>query len=179
MISTSSQALPLEPPRPVTTGGVEPLVHALLSETKLLGDLATVLKRQREGVASDNLDTVDDTVHGAQRVLLNMAQARRRRRALMDLLTGSEDASLGDLERALGQKMTQGLREARDGVLAAARAVSAELEINREILQAAIHSGEEYLRAIYAPAASAGLYGPGRPEEGARGSGGAFVNRQV
>ncbi len=159
--------------------GTALLVDTLRTESRLLSNLAQVLRQQRSGVASDDLQSVDDSVYSAQRILLTLSEARRRRRSLMQLMGGAGDTDLDDLERALGPLMDEGVAEARSALKAAARELSAELDINRRVLQSAIRTGETYVKALYG-ASSEGVYTPqaDTPKTGQPGSG-LLLNRQV
>lgn len=170
-----------EPVRPVGRPTVEAaaLLDALHTETRLLGSLTQVLQRQRTGVAEDDLQAVDESVYGAQRVLLTLAEARRRRRSLMHLLGGAQDGDLDDLERALGPLMNDGLRQARDELAAAARVVAAELDINRRVLQSAIRTGETYVKALYGVSDDQRTYSRGSEPRTDQPAAGLLLNRQI
>jgi hypothetical protein len=154
------------------------LLDALLSEARLLDRLRDVLSDQRNGVARDDLEAVDESVYAAQRILLTIAEARRRRRSLMQLLGGVADVSLDDLERALGPLMDDEIRRARSELEAAARRLAAELDINRRVLQSAIRTGETYVRALYGAAGEASAYSPDASQNAQAGTG-LLLNRQV
>ena len=180
MSSPSHEPLAVNPqPRFDRNAGIEPLEDALRTETRLLNNLTLVLRRQRAGVAADNLETVDDTVHDAQRILLTLAEARRRRRGLMDLLVGTEEVSIAELSEVLGPRMTSGLDTVREELRASARALANELEINRRVLQTAVRTGDEMLRAMCGAPFEEVLYGPAAHDESVRGGGGILINRRV
>lgn len=171
-------AIPLEPPTPaVGSGHTSALEEALKTERRLLDDLVGVLERQRSGVAGDDITVVDDSVFAAQRVLRTLAEARRRRRTLLNILVGREDVALGDLEVALGSAMTQPLRAARDDLQAAAQRVAGELERNRRILHGAISAGDKLIRALTGAKEPVVYAAPGTASADASGS--LLVNRQV
>lgn len=151
-------------------------VEALRGETRLLEELARILRRQRSGVSENDLEVLDDSVYSAQRVLLTLQQARRRRRSLLDLLTGREDAPLGDLDQILGHRMTDELRRARNELLAAAEGLGRELELNRRVLRFAAHAGDRLIRALIGAPESSTMYGP---ESGDTGAPGALLNTQA
>ncbi len=154
-----------------TGGGAQtaPLREALIHETGLLHELLGVLMRQRAGVAQDDLRAVDDSVFAAHRVLRTLDEARRRRRALLERLAGSEDIPLEDLDAVLGEDGDAALMAARDGLVDGARALSREVAVNRRILRQALTQGEAQIRTLCgAPAAVS-----------AAGTGGLLVNRRV
>ena len=155
------------------------LLDALRSETRLLVSLLDVLRNQRTGVAQDDLQMVDESVYGAQRILLTLAEARRRRRSLLQIVAGDQDADLDDLESALGPLLNDEIRSARDELSAAARRVAAELEINRRVLKSAIRNGETYVKALYGVSDEPGVYAPAaEPQSGQPGSG-LLLDKQV
>jgi len=142
-------AIPIEPSIPaVASGHVGALEQALRTERRLLDDLLEVLLRQRSGVATDDLAVVDDSVFAAQRVLHTLSEARRRRRSLLCIVAGDENASLAELEVILGAHMTLSLRSAVGDLKVAAEQLAGELERNRRVLQGAITSGDQLIRAL-------------------------------
>lgn len=154
------------------------LTRALREETRLLGQLKDVLLDQREAVARDDLAAVDQSVFDAQRVLLSLSQARRRRKALLVLASGDEDRKLVDLPELLGALMTPELEEALDAVLAAAGGVAREMGTNRQILHGAVMTGNAILQAL-GGAPKEPVYS-GRPvSETGAGQGNLLLNRQV
>lgn len=153
------------------------LAETLRTESRLLRDLATVLERQRRAVEADDLSGVDESVFAAQRVFRTLGEARRRRRALLELLAGSDDVSLADLEQALGTLMTRTLRDARDELRDAARHLEGDLGRNRALLQAALEAGDRLIRAISGAPTAGAVYAP--PGEGSAPSGTVLLNTQV
>lgn len=155
-------------------GDADALVAAFETEHRLLGDLAGVLRRQREGVATDDVAMVDESVFAANRVMRTLDEARRRRRTLLGMLTGAQDTALEDLELALGRLMTDDLAKVRDRLRIQARAVAREIEINRRVLRGAMEQGERFMHAICGGARPRS-YEPGETT----GATGALLNRQV
>lgn len=149
------------------------LVAALEAECRLLGELAEVLRSQREGVAGDDVERVDASVFAANRVIRTLEEARRYRRTLLDVLVGSHDAALEDLEAALGRSVSAALAAARDRLKLQARRVAREIEINRRVLRGAMEQGERFLHAIRG--AQPLSYEP----RDAAGATGALLNTQV
>ena len=133
-------------------GGVtamEALADAVVSEIRLLEDLIGVMRRQRQAVGEDDLQAIDDSVYATHRVLVTLAEARRRRRSLSQLVAGVDDFPLRDLEQLLGDTMIDELRNARDGLHAAALTLSQEVEMNRHVLREAMAAGSDYVRSLY------------------------------
>jgi hypothetical protein len=155
---------------------VDALTNAVTSELRLLEDLIGIMRRQRKAVSGDDLQGVDDSVFATHRVLVTLAEARRRRRSLNQLVGGNEDLPLRNIEELLGDRMTEELRFAREGLHAAALTLSQEVETNRHLLREALASGTEYVRAIYGSPEPATGYAPpahrAEPEPG-----GMLINR--
>lgn len=155
---------------------VPALARALREEARLLGLLQGVLDRQRTAVAEDDLPSVDQTVFDAQRILLSLTQARRRRRSLITLAGGEEKLPLSSLPGILGDQVTPELSSALDEVLEVAGVVAREMEMNRQILNGALMAGDAVLQALGGSAR--------KPVYGARDGGDAsgtnlLLNRQV
>lgn len=116
------------------------LQSALEREAHVMGELIAVVLRQRTGVEQDDLGAVRDSVYAAHRLLLTLEQARRHRRSLLELHTGDPDTPLGMLESALGGELAPGLAHARDELLSAARTLSHEVAVNRQVVRGAASS---------------------------------------
>lgn len=117
---------------------IDSFTDALATERRLLDELIAVLRRQREAVSDDDLQSVDDSVYATHRVLVTLSEARRRRRSLNVLIGQREDLATHALDVALGARMTPALRVARDELHAAARALSREVKLNRRVLRAVL-----------------------------------------
>lgn len=127
---------------------VDSLTDALKTERRLLDELIAVMRRQRNAVGDDDLQSVDDSVFATHRVLVTLSEARRRRRTLNTLLGQSEDLGIHSLDDALGPRMTAELRVARDELHTAARSLSREVALNRRILREALAAGDAYARTL-------------------------------
>jgi hypothetical protein len=127
---------------------IDSLTDALITERRLLDELIAVMRRQRNAVGEDDLQSVDDSVFATHRVLVTLNEARRRRRALNTLIGQREDIGIHALDAALGARMTPALREARDELHNAARALSHEVSLNRRILREALAHGDAYARTL-------------------------------
>lgn len=156
----------------------ETLRDALEAESRLLNDLLAVLLRQRRGVATEDLQTVDDSVYAAHRVLRTLEEARRRRRTLLGVLAGTEDVPLERLEDALGNHADDPLLRARDALLDLARGLSREIAVNRRVLRHALSTGEAQMRTLCGVAPSGPIAYDGSAAVDQRG-GGLLVNRRV
>ena len=136
---------------------IESYTDALTTERRLLDELIAVMRRQRNAVGEDDLQSVDDSVYATHRVLVTLSEARRRRRSLNALIGQREDLGIDALDDALGARMTPALRAARDELHDAARALSGEVELNRRLLRTLLAcggshaSGPGQLNAMGAP----------------------------
>lgn len=137
------------------------LEDALRGERGLVEDLAGLVRRQREALGADDLPAVEETVYATHRVLLTLREAQRHRRALNRLIGWPEGLRLTGMDEALEGRMDDGLRQARDGLCAAAGALTREVEMNRAVLRASLAATDEYARALHgASAAPAGRHAP-------------------
>jgi FlgN protein len=144
----TDQKFDLVPATPTVVSPVDWLTDALITERRLLDELIGVLRRQRSAVGDDDLQRVDDSVFATHRVLVTLNEARRRRRTLNTLIGQREDIGIHALDQALGPRMTPALREARDGLHHAARALSREVAVNRRILREALTCGDADARTL-------------------------------
>jgi len=135
------------------------LVEALDVEGRLLGELKTILQQQRQGVATDDLGVIDDSVFAAHRVMGTLKEAQKRRRTLVEILTGTETTPLDELDEALGTEMTPGLLAVRDRLHHEARELAREIRINHRVLQGAMEQGSRMIQVLRC--ASAGMPTPG------------------
>jgi hypothetical protein len=158
---------------------VETLSAALTGEVRLLDDLASILRRQREGVAGDDVQKVDDSVFAAHRMMRTIEEARRRRRTLIAILLGAGDVPPRDLPQALGARVTTDLIVAVDRLQAAAQALSREIEINRHVLRGAIEAGDRVVRALCGARGATVSYDAGARAVAAPAGGGSLINQQV
>lgn len=156
---------------------LDALAECVAGETRLLTQLAETLREQREGVAMNDVQRVDDSVHAAHRIMQTLGEARRRRHALVHVLTTRDEVPLSALDQVLGDVMTAELRERQEELESLARAVSREVALNRALLTRAIDSDNDYVRRLVAPAATATYGGRGQWTEGARAP--ALINRTV
>jgi hypothetical protein len=140
-----------------------PLVHgladAMQSERRLIDELIGIMKQQREAVAADDLQCVDDSVFAVQRVLHTLGEARKRRRSLNVRLGQPEDAPLRDLLESMGPYANDELHASRESLQDAARTLAREVSTNRQILREALATGESVVRTLAGVAAPRIGYG--------------------
>ena len=160
-----------------TPAAVEALAGAITAEVRLLEDLIGVMRKQRSAVSADDLEGVDDSVFATHRILVTLGEARRQRRSLSRFIAGSEEIPLRALDDVLGERMTDSLRDARDGLRAVAITLSREVEINRQVLRGAISGGSDLVRSLYGSVEAPNLYAvEPRPDADASG---LLVNRKA
>lgn len=151
------------------------LVQALRDEDRLLHDLVDVLRAQREAIASDDLESLDDSVFGTHRVLLTLGEARRRRQTLNRMLGESGDLSLGALAEAFGGMPPAELQAAMDTLVATGDALHRELDLNQRVLRVAVDAGDQLLRALSGATPAPPTY----RGDTARTSDGALLDRRI
>jgi hypothetical protein len=147
-MTTTQQQIELSSVTRTVVSPVDSLTDALATERRLLDELITVMRRQRTAVGQDDLQAVDDSVFSTHRVLVTLSEARRRRRNLNALIGQHEDLGIHALDDALGSRMTDALRIARDELYRAARALSREVALNRRILREALACGDAFARTL-------------------------------
>ena len=142
--------LPLHPcVKPHQNGaGANSLGTALERETKLQGDLLQVLTKHREAVASDDLTTIDDTIFSVQRILRTLAEARKKRRTLLEIMGIDPETPMDELEDSLNPSAAPELREAVQAFRAIALELTNELEINQKVLNCAFESRKTFIEAL-------------------------------
>lgn len=155
---------PVRPPSaPVPPAALDALADALVMERKLVDELTAVMLRQRNAVATDDVQAVDDSVFATHRLLLTLGEARKRRRSINRILGCQEETGVKQLEDALGPWMTPQLRAVREELQGAARTLSREIETNRRILREAIANSESLVRTIVGAPKDATHAGYGTP----------------
>ena len=123
---------------PSALSPIDSLSEALATERRLIDELLAVIRRQRTAVADDDLRGIEDSMFATHRLLVTLSEAKCRRRTLNTLLGQSEDVGILALDRVLGARMTAELRAERDGLHQAARTLSREVAVNRELLRDAM-----------------------------------------
>jgi hypothetical protein len=124
------RSVPADEPDRTTTRAFE---RMLRFEIRLLGDLRQVLCRQRDVMVSMDEGAINDNIFVLHRLLFTLAEARRGRHEMSDLLSVPETRELASVQEELRT---------------AALAVTHEIETNRQILQGIIAAGEELLRVL-------------------------------
>lgn len=160
--------------------GLDSLAKTLNRESEILTALREILRKQREAVAAEDLAGVDDTIFSAQRIFRTLAEARTKRRALLEIVSGDPDTPLTEVQIALGPRVTPDITSALEDLRLVALELSGDLEINRQVLHGAIQSGEELIRALAgAGNEDPGTYGPQADVTPGSGDHGLIINRQV
>lgn len=124
------------------------LVRALRDEHAVLEDLVATLERQRNAVSRDDIDSVNDSVFAAHRLLSAYREARTRRRSVVTVACGGGEGSLEDLEQSMSITLTEAERRASTELRDAAKRLVAAIDQNRKLLQAAMSSGDAFFRIL-------------------------------
>lgn len=162
-----------------SAASVATLAEGLRAEARLLEDLVAIMNRQRDAVAHDDIDSLDDTVFSTHRVLVTLGEARRRRRSLNALIGGSDDLSLAALDEFFDGAVPLEIRSAARRLTDTAKVLQREVEINRRVLRVAIEAGDRLVRALMgAPLAASISYTPS-PNGRAGSPGGVILDRRI
>lgn len=137
------------------TSTIAALADSLRSEAKLLGDLTAIMRRQRESVAHDDLDGVDDSVFSTHRVLVTLQEARRRRRTLNHVLGESDDLSVVALEEFFNGDLPPIVADAAQALRTGAVELQQEVSMNRRVLREAISAGDRQVQMLVGAASPA------------------------
>lgn len=130
---------------------MDDLADALEHEATIIEDLRQALLRQRAGVATDDADAVEHSIHAVGRTLLTLDEARRRRSTLTAVISG-ENTSIDRLESLFGGILSPELETARTRVKRAALQTSQDLAINQHILRRALETGDQFLQRLFSMA---------------------------
>jgi hypothetical protein len=158
-----------------TAPTVAALAKALREEEALLRDLIVVLERQREAIARDDLQALDDSVFGTHRVLLTLGEARRRRVALNHHLGEADDLSMEALQDAFGGAPPLEIQAAIDALARTGERLRREVELNQRVLRTAVEAGDQLVRALCGAVPPGATYGPESP----RASDSTMLDRRV
>lgn len=166
------------PADPGASGRLADLADALLYEANVIEELRQALLRQRAGVAADDAAVVEASIHAMGRTLLTLDEAKRRRSALLALISGGEPTALEQLEQTLGGVLPRDVEEARGMVKRSALMAAQDLAINQHILRRAMEAGDIFLQRLFSMAGdpAAGYQCGERPTEPAPQSG-LILNR--
>lgn len=124
------------------------LEQTVATELRLLRLLNEQLLQQREAVARGEADAINETVHGAGRVLQTLEEARKRRQQLCDVLLSDPGISPSLIPDALGLAVDSPLRAAIAELLDYADVVARSIAVNRRLLNGALRTGQELIRVL-------------------------------
>jgi flagellar biosynthesis/type III secretory pathway chaperone len=158
---------------------IDALGDALRTERRLLDELARVLVIQREGISSDNLETLDESVFAAHRIFRTLREARQRRRTLLELMGVSPDLRLDDLDDEIEVARSPELQLARDQLLVAAGQLARELTMNRRLIDGAMAVGTQLIQVFTGSVQRPTLYSDDGAEPPDGGNMGALLNTRV
>ena len=126
----------------IPPGVLDALADTFATEQALLGQLSAVMCRQRAAVGVDDVQAVGDTVFATHRLLLLLGETRKHRRTIHRLLGYDEELGVDQLDDLLGDTMTPRLRAERDALQQAARELSIEIDLNRQLLRETLAGNE-------------------------------------
>ncbi|MEW5919077.1 MAG: hypothetical protein AB1762_21920, partial [Gemmatimonadota bacterium] len=121
---------------------VQQLVDAIRCETRLVRELIAFQWQQREAIAAGDVQVIEDTTFGTQRVLCTLSEAHRLRCALNDHLGIIEYGALPDLFGALPPTAAELLRGERERLMETTRVLVRETRTNRALLSATLANEE-------------------------------------
>lgn len=127
---------------------IDRLSGALLAEVRLLAELVAVMRRQRECVAIDDLEGVDESVFATHRILSTLGEARKRRRSIALLLGESDDLSLKALDNFFSGVAPENIRDAGRQLEHTALTLHREVEINRRVLRQSLDASDQHVRLL-------------------------------
>jgi hypothetical protein len=128
------------------------LAEALLYEAQVIEELRQALLRQRAGVATDDPQLVEASIHAMGRTLLTLDEAKRRRTALTALIAGGEAIPLDQLESILGGSLPREVAEARSLLKRGALLTAQDVAINQHVLRRALEAGDTFLQKLFSMA---------------------------
>ncbi len=140
------------PAEPSSSERLGDLAAALVYEASVIEELRQALLRQRAGVAADNAEMVESSIHAMGRTLLTLDEAKRRRAALTSLIAGGETTPLDRLESLHGGFLPREVEEARVKVKRAALLTAQEVAINQHILRRALEAGDAFIQKLFSMA---------------------------
>lgn len=155
------------------------LARALAREARLLDDLREVLLRQRNGVATNDANAIESSVHAMGRTLHTLGDVQSHRTQLIASVGGTADQALEELAATLTEPVATEFREARAAARRAGSAVARELAINQHIIQRALDAGEAFIQRLFSTVAQPNpVYEPGsKRDRSVVQRGGVLVNR--
>ena len=125
-----------------------PLIEAIQRERGLLEELKGGLERQRQAVANDDVEGIEQGVHAVHRVLFTLSEATARRRSLVGVLGGTEDSRLSELPALLEEDARPELEAAISELSESARVVQEALDLTRRVLRGAAEAGDTFIRSL-------------------------------
>lgn len=146
------------------------LVDAFETEARQLDTLIVALRRQREGVAQDDVGSIQDSVYAIHRVLLTLEEARKRRRTLLEVVSGQGSSGSGRGESAR-------VKASKERLISIARGLETELTLSRRVLESALESTDAELQTLLSGLGDSATYAS--EAEPAMAEPGRLVDRQV
>lgn len=135
--------------RPIPTTFLDALSHALTAERQLIDELTQVILRQRAAVGVDDLPAVNDSVFATHRLLIALAEVRKRRRSLTRLFGYDGESATDSVRSSMTTQMPLQLRREHTALRQAARQLSKEIGVNRRLLRRLLDTNESGATVVH------------------------------
>lgn len=151
------------------------LEETVETELRLLHLLHEQLLQQRDAVGNGDADAINETVHGAGRVLRTLEEARRRRHQLCGVLLSDPETPPAQIPDALGLRPGSSLHRSIGELLDYAEVVARCISVNRRLLNGAVRTGQELIRVLQGEPRGGLVY----ERDSAPAARGAVLNRSI
>ncbi len=135
------------------TDALAALTDALRGEVSVLRELTDAIHRQRAAVAVNDTTLVQATIGDVGRLLAALAEGRRERTHIIDVLTGNAQSTLDDVEACFPDQMSDDFALVRADLRRAAHVAAQDVALNHRILEKVVSDGEVFLQHLFASAA--------------------------
>lgn len=152
------------------------VLQSITGERHLLLELRHALATQRAGVATGEAGSIEVASRAVASAVLTLDNARRRREAMMSILSEGRPVRLDTLERFTGP--IDGLAEARAELRHEAEGVIEDLAFTQDVLQGALQAGDAWLQSLFGSMADS-TAGYTRPTASSTAAGGRLLNRRA
>lgn len=152
------------------------VLQSITGERHLLRELRHALAIQRDGVATGEAGSIEIASRAVASAVLTLDNARRRREAMMGILSEGRPVRLDTLERFTGP--IEGLAIARAELRHEAEGVIEDLALTQDVLQGALQAGDAWLQSLFGSMADA-TAGYARQAAPSAPAGGRLLNRRA
>ncbi len=170
----------LEDPGRTLTPAFRELAECLEEEARLVEALRDALLQQRAAVAADRPEAIQAGVEEMARILLALAETRRRRSERLADLCGDGATPMDRVADILGVPLPPAVESARLHLRRLASDTAREAAINREVLRRAIEAGDAFIQQLFSGAAPPSTaYGSAEARRGEGPRRGFLLNRRA